>query len=172
MGYVTFAALSDFLSPLPTLNLSYYASQIAAATNNALPTTTTLHLLQIQEALLTSGTPDAEIFTGTTAQLGEGPSSYIANAFWLLMPFSRGNIHVTSSDPAVMPAINPNFFLVDFDLTVQVAIAKWLREFWDAEALQGYAPVEISPGLDVVPEGASDEVWGEWVKSSCEFSYF
>lgn len=84
------------------------------------------------------------------------------------MPFSRGNVHIASADPLAYPQINPNFFLVDYDLKVQVAIAKWTRKFWTTEPVAALVE-ELSPGFGVVPVNASDEVWGDWIRSSCEF---
>jgi hypothetical protein len=82
------------------------------------------------------------------------------------MPFSRGNVHISSTDPRVYPDISPNFFLVDFDLEVQIAIAKWTRKFWNTEPMRSMA-TEVSPGFEIVPKNATDAQWGEWIKSSC-----
>ncbi|KAF9028719.1 hypothetical protein BDZ89DRAFT_1133503 [Hymenopellis radicata] len=35
---------------------------------------------------------------------------------WQLLPFSRGSVQITSSDPFTQPAINVNYFSVDWDL--------------------------------------------------------
>jgi hypothetical protein len=168
VGYVAFGAVSDFLGSLPPANLSSWATSISTAINNATQPSIIEHLLKIQYDLLANGVVDAESLIDSTLQVGIGPSNILANPFWLLMPFSRGNIHITSSDPTVLPAINPNFFLIDFDLTVQIAIAKWSRRFWAAPALAALQMVEISPGFAVVAEDASEEVWGEWIKSTCK----
>ncbi len=81
------------------------------------------------------------------------------------MPFSRGNVHISSTDPKAYPQINPTFFLVDFDLQVQIAIAKWTRNFWATEPMSSLITMEISPGYSVLPENATDAEWAEWAKS-------
>lgn len=167
LGYLTFGTISDFLGAMPAANLSQWATKISTATNSSIAQTSIEHLLQTQYDLLAGGAPDAESFIASLVQFGAGPSPVVADAFWLLMPFSRGNIHITSSDPAVYPAINPNFFLVDYDLDVQVGIAKWLRKFW-ASIVDA---VEVSPGFDLVPANASDAMWGDYIKSTCEYHF-
>lgn len=83
------------------------------------------------------------------------------------MPFSRGNVHISSPDPQSYPLINPNFFLVDFDLKIMVAIAKWVRTFWGTRPVSTFA-TEIIPGFEVVPPNATDEEWRQWIKSTCK----
>lgn len=171
LGYVTFGSITDFFGPMPAANLSDWASQISTANNEAIPASTIEKLLQIQYDLLSAGVTDGETLLDSTVQIGLGPTNIVANAFWFLMPFSRGTIHITSADPSVYPAINPNYFLIDFDLTAQAAIAKWSRKFWSTEHVVSQA-VEISPGFDAVPEDASDEVWVDWVKETCKLTTY
>lgn len=163
-GYVTYGSITDFLGPMPSANLSEWASTVSNAINNTISASTLTHLFQIQYDLLESGVPDAETLAGTTVQFGQGSSGYLGAAFWLLMPFSRGNVHIASADPLTYPAINPNYFLVDFDLEVQVAIAKWTRKFWTSEPV-GSIVTEVSPGA-TVPQNATDDEWGAYVKNS------
>lgn len=163
-GYVTYGSLSDFFSPLPAVDVSGWATTVSNAINNTFPASTLAHLFEIQYNLLKAGVPDAETIAGTTVQFGEGPSGYLGVAYWLLMPFSRGNVHIGSADPLAYPEINPNYFLVDFDLDVQVAIAKWTRKFWTTAPV-GSIVTEVSPGA-AVPQNATDKEWGTYVKSS------
>lgn len=168
-GYVAYGSLSDFFTgSLPnSKNLSAWAAQTSNSTNNAVDPSALEALFGIQSQLIDQGVPDAETILGTTPEFGLGPSAILASAFWLLMPFSRGSVHISSADPVVHPAINPNFFLVEWDLEVQVAIAKWTRKFWETQPMEGLA-VEISPGFEVVPANASDGEWGEWIKGTCK----
>ena len=163
-GYVTYSSMTDFLGFMPPPNLSQWATTVSDAVNKAIPASVLTHLFKIQYDLLAAGVPDAENIVGTTVQFGGGPSGLLASAFWLLMPFSRGNVHIASPDPLAYPAINPNYFLVDFDLKVQVAIAKWTRKFWATDPV-GSISTEISPGT-AVPQNATDDEWGTYVKSA------
>lgn len=163
-GYVTYGSIADFLGLMPSANVSDWATTVSNAINNTVSASALTHLLQIQYDLLKSGVPDAETIAGTTVQFGQGPSGYVGAAFWLLMPFSRGNVHIASADPLAYPAINPNYFLIDFDLQVQVAIAKWTRRFWTSDPV-GSVFTEVSPGA-AVPQNATDEEWGAYLKSA------
>jgi choline dehydrogenase-like flavoprotein len=163
-GYVAYGSLSDiFPSPLSP-NISDWATTVARAINNSIPASTLSKLFDIQYSLLETGVPDAETIAGTTVQFGAGPSGYLGIAFWLLMPFSRGNVHIASADPLAYPAINPNYFLIDFDTEVQVAIAKWTRKFWTTEPIATKF-TEVSPGA-AVPSNATDEEWATYVKTA------
>lgn len=33
--------------------------------------------------------------------------------YWALLLFARGNIHITSSEPGVLAAINTNYYMLD-----------------------------------------------------------
>jgi hypothetical protein len=165
--YVTYGAASDFLQSLPSKSsLESWAKNVSAAVNNTVSATSLEYLFNFQYDLIQNGVPDAETIIGTTMSFGLGPSDYLFSALWLLMPFSRGNVHICSPDPLVYPDINPNFFLVDFDLDVQIGIAKWTRKFWSTEPARSLA-TEISPGFDTLPANATDLEWGQWIKSSC-----
>jgi len=170
MVYVTYGSFPDFLPNPSAANVSGWASTVSNAVNNSISAASFGRLLQIQHDLLEDGVPDAETIIGTTMNFGLGPSGFLASAFWLLMPFSRGNVHIGSSNPLAYPRINPNYFLIDFDLEVQIAIAKWTRKLSETEPLVG-SVAEISPGFEVVPENATDAVWGDWIKSSCMFLF-
>ncbi|KAJ4865664.1 GMC oxidoreductase domain-containing protein [Trichoderma breve] len=49
------------------------------------------------------------------------PGNYLGSVAVLTHPFSRGSVHVTSSDPQIAPSIDPNYLdhPVDFELLVQ-----------------------------------------------------
>jgi choline dehydrogenase-like flavoprotein len=165
--YVAFGSASDILDSLPkNVNLTAWAEKVAVAIDHAISVSSLEQIFRIQYKLISNGVVDAESILQTSYNIGYGPSGLVASAFWLLLPFSRGNVHISSSDPLAYPVLNPNFFLVDFDVDVQVAIAKWTRKFWDTAPIQGLA-TETTPGFDVLPKDASDEQWANWVKTTC-----
>ncbi|KAH6678739.1 hypothetical protein B0J14DRAFT_583379 [Halenospora varia] len=164
--YVAYGSDSDFLPSMPPRSqLPIWAQKVSDATNKTISPTTLEYFFNIQYDLLSSSVPNAEVIIAATKQYGLGVTSILLSAFWVLLPFSRGNIHITSSDPMVQPAMNPNFFLLDYDLEVQVAIAKWTRKFWASEPI-GKQVTELSPGFAKVPANASNEVWGEYIKAN------
>ncbi|KAF4631123.1 hypothetical protein G7Y89_g7009 [Cudoniella acicularis] len=165
--YVAYGAMSDFFAEWDTnIDTQSYAETVSAAVNNTITASSLEYLFNIQYNLLQAGVPNAETIMETTLNLGLGLSGLLLSAFWLLMPFSRGNVHISSIDPKVYPEINPNFFLVDFDLQIQIAIARWTRKFWATEPMKSLITAEISPGYKALPENATDPEWAEWVKAS------
>lgn len=170
--YVAYGAMFDFFEDFESwdmnIDVGSYAETVSAAINNSITASSLNYLFNIQYKLLKQGVPNAETIIETTLNLGLGPSEILASAFWLLMPFSRGNVHIRSADPREYPAINPNFFLIDLDLEVQIAIAKWTRKFWATEPMKSLITEEMSPGYAVLPENATHAEWAEWVMSSCK----
>lgn len=168
-GYVAFSSASDFFGNVPNNSIADWALQVSNAVNNSVNASALEYLFKVQLGLISQGVPDAETIIGTTVEVGGVPRAILASAFWLLMPFSRGNVHISSPDPSVYPQINPNYFLIDFDLAIQIAIAKWARRFWATQPVSAFT-AEISPGFEVVPANATDEQWGSWIKQSCKLA--
>ena len=164
---MTYGSVSDFFGSLPEANLSNWAGQVSNEIKNSVSASSLEYLYKIQYDLLQKGVPDAETIIGSTVAYGLGVTDFLGAAMWLLMPFSRGNVHIGSADPLAYPLINPNYFLVDFDLRIQVAIAKWTRKFYETEPIRSFV-TEISPGFELVPHNATDAQWGNWIKSSGE----
>jgi choline dehydrogenase len=69
-----------------------------------------------------------------------------------LRPSSRGEIRITSQDPAKYPAIQTNYLSTDEDLAVAVAGLKKTREIMSASALERFEPEELKPGAHIQSE--------------------
>jgi choline dehydrogenase len=67
-----------------------------------------------------------------TALLTPSPVKYPGNYFSMLAvlehPFSRGSVHITSSDPSAYPAIDPNYLAHPLDLQVLSQILLHLQQ--------------------------------------------
>ncbi|TVY83339.1 Glucose oxidase [Lachnellula suecica] len=164
-SYVAYGNTTDFDMELPSDDdLSVWAEKVAAANDNAVNASSLEYLFKVQSDLIRY-VPNAESIFSTGKTFGYPPSVIIATAFWLLMPFSRGSVHINSSDPLAYPTINPNYFTVDYDLKTQAAIAKWTRSFWMTSGMRDLA-TEISPGYDILPGNATDAQYAEWVKTT------
>ncbi|KAF9737371.1 hypothetical protein PMIN06_001226 [Paraphaeosphaeria minitans] len=89
----------------------------------------------------------------------------ISVAFWALLPFSRGSVHITSASPEHIPGIDPNFLQLPVDTLVQTAAALKLREYFATEPLSKHVIAEVAPGSDAVPVGAGlrDPAWYKWI---------
>jgi choline dehydrogenase-like flavoprotein len=91
--------------------------------------------------------------------------------YWGLMPFSRGNIHIKSANASAPAYINPNYFLLDFDIEQQIATARAARKVATTAPLSNIFINETTPAFTTVPEDASDAVWGAWLKSVYRSNY-
>lgn len=145
-------------------NLADYASAAANASQGSMNATHLQDLFQIQHDLIFKNhIPIAEIV--------HFPSGKTALAmYWGLLPFARGSVHIRSDDPAAHPAINPNFFMFDWDTQQQIAAARFTRRLFQTEPLGELVVNETQPGLETVPEQAPDIVWEGYIKANCEFS--
>jgi len=143
------------LAGLPT-----YADVIAKASGNALHAATQEKLLRTQINLIfEKSVPVAEFLTVPSGNI-------VGSAFWGLLPFARGSVHMSSNNISSPPAINPNFFMLDWDQELQVAAARLARKSLSLAPLNSVINAEITPGA-AVPVNASNEVWMRWLKDNC-----
>lgn len=174
-GYPTFGSFltaSDlFGTDLPSIassirsNLTSYAEVILADyAQNSTTLKAQKQLLKQQLDLVfapNSTVPLAEILWFPTGNA-------IAAQFWNLLPFSRGKIHINSTNPLSQPSINPNFLQLPIDTIVQAAIAVRIRELFSTPPLSEHVLDEETPGFTAVARNASyaDGAWAKWIKSS------
>ncbi|HET9902248.1 MAG TPA: choline dehydrogenase [Xanthobacteraceae bacterium] len=85
----------------------------------------------------------------------------------LLRPESRGWLRITSADPRVPPAINPNYLATQKDRDVIVAGVKALRRIFQAPAMARYIDREIEPGREV----QSDEELLDFIRQRGSTTY-
>lgn len=137
-----------------------YAAQISAMNRGASTTATQERILRSQLDLLLDGnTPTSEI-----APLALGNA--IGSVFWPLQPFSRGSVHIASTNASAPPSIDGRFLSIDFDRDVCIATAKFVRRFLTTEPVSDIVDMAtIQPSFDLVPSNASDEVWMEWIRT-------
>ncbi|KAH1397656.1 hypothetical protein KXW21_005269 [Aspergillus fumigatus] len=165
---VTFASATDIFSQdisslanLTHTKLPSYAALVANMSNGAMQPEHLRAVFQVQHDLIfKNNIPIAEII------FKPGGEKTVNAGFWGLLPFARGNVHIRSSDPAAQPAISPNYGLLDWDIQLQVAIAKFIRRMFRSAPLEGMIEEESRPGLSAVPGDAADEVWGNWLEDN------
>jgi len=172
--YATHATATDLFGPnLSTIeshiytNIPAYAAAISAASHGALDTTAQQILLKQQaDFIFRFHVPIAEILTPAMG-------SAILTAFWTLLPFSRGSVHIASLErnQAPTPDINPRFFQSDWDTQVQSAAARLARRALRSEPLANIAIEEVAPGLDTMPLDATDEEWMQYFRGSVGPNY-
>ncbi|KAK7060174.1 hypothetical protein VNI00_000938 [Paramarasmius palmivorus] len=91
---------------------------------------------------------------------------------WQLLPFSRGTLKITSTDPFQKPQIHVNFFSVDWDMDVQIAASRLSRRIFTSAPLRqvtsSISGRETVPG-GTVPNGTdygSDSDWRNWIEDN------
>lgn len=169
-GYAAYLNVEDaFGDDLASFNASIassianYAEKTASA-SGVIDRNVTERLFRMQyDLIFKEKIPISEIIVSPAAT---GP---ITIEYWGLLPFSRGSIHINSANASAPATINPNYFMLDYDIRQQIATAKMARKVANtapfSEALSG----ETTPGLDTLPANASDADWEKWLKSTCEF---
>jgi hypothetical protein len=58
----------------------------------------------------------------------------------------------------VLPPVNPNFGILEWDVQVQIAMSKFLQRGYRTRPLKEVFANEALPGLEAVPPSASDEI--------------
>ncbi|KAL1311384.1 hypothetical protein AAFC00_001552 [Neodothiora populina] len=164
-GYFTAAQLfgnnSAAIEASVVNNINSYAARVANATGNVIDVNVTASLFKIQSDLIFQNhLPVSEILVTPTS------TGTFSIEYWGLLPFSRGNIHITSSNASAGAAIDPNYFMLEYDTAQQVYSSKMARTLANTAPLSNNINGESEPGLDVVGENASDADWAKWVKSA------
>ncbi|KAK2467406.1 hypothetical protein APHAL10511_000641 [Amanita phalloides] len=78
----------------------------------------------------------------------------------LLHPFSRGSVHVGSSDPFAPPVIDMHALDNEVDMAMMVDAVKFIRKISQKSPMSDISRSELLPGNDV----QSDEQLREWIK--------
>ncbi len=100
---------------------------------------------------------------------GEGvhPFSAFTTSVCQLRPESRGEIRLTSSDPAAYPAIRPNYLATETDRRTIVEGIKIARRIAAEPPLTSKITEEFRPG----PDAQSDAALLEWARNSATTIY-
>ncbi|KAJ9617000.1 hypothetical protein H2200_000721 [Cladophialophora chaetospira] len=171
-GFVAHVSLHDLFGAetaafynATAAKLRGYAKTIASQNGGASNATVQEHLLKTQlDLLYKSNTPTAEIVPVVLL-------NFAGAAFWPLQPFSRGSVHLNSTNATFSPAIDAKFFQFDVDGALAVASARWSRKLIFTEPFSGIMNAStISPSFDLVPANATDEVWLDWIKTSSGYA--
>jgi choline dehydrogenase-like flavoprotein len=146
-------------------NISSYAARIVTDSPvGDYSTATIAYLLRLQASLIFA--PNSSVPLAELVWFSSGNT--IGTAFWNLLPFSRGSVHITSADAAIMPSINPQLFQHPIDDFVQAAASVKVRAYFATAALQAAVGAEVLPNTTVVPADVGWEApeWAAWIKAS------
>lgn len=89
----------------------------------------------------------------------------LVSALWPLLPFSRGSVHLRSTDDSDIssPVIDPNFFRIDFDMDYNVAAAQLARKFWETAPVKNLVKGPLQPNA---PANATKEEWEKYIRGT------
>jgi choline dehydrogenase-like flavoprotein len=147
-------------------SLEQYANRTVDATGGITDRETLLKLFQIQHELIFE---DEVVISEVIVNPPSASSGLLE--YWGLMPFSRGSIHIKSNNASAPAAINPNYFMLDYDIKQQIATARAARKIAMTAPLSNILTSETTPSFDIVPLNATDAVWGAWLKSVYRSNY-
>ncbi|KAJ7240404.1 hypothetical protein B0H12DRAFT_1134777 [Mycena haematopus] len=140
-------------------NLSAWAT---AQAGSALSAAALQQIYEVQaDLIINNNAPVVELFFDT------GFPNAIGIDMWQLLPFSRGSVKITSTDPFTYPAIQVNYFGVSMDLDIQVAGARLARKIFASPPLSSILTGEATPG-SAVPnnaQGGTEAAWQTWIKN-------
>jgi choline dehydrogenase len=95
--------------------------------------------------------------------MGEGYSLHVCN----LRPKSRGEIRLSSIDPAAKPHIHANYLSEAEDMEKMLAGVKWVRRIFESSAFDRYRGKELVPGHEV----QTDEDLMSFIRARAETIY-
>jgi choline dehydrogenase-like flavoprotein len=147
-------------------SLAEYARKTATASGDILSVETLEKLFRIQhEMIFKDKAVISEVIVNAPA------SGNAILEYWGLMPLSRGNIHVQSANASAPAAINPNYFMLDWDMMQQIGTAKMSRAVANAAPFKNILTGETLPGLAEVSANATDSEWAAWLKATYRSNY-
>ncbi|KAF9528704.1 hypothetical protein CPB83DRAFT_308970 [Crepidotus variabilis] len=139
---------------------SWASSQ--AASGSGLSAAALQQILQVQaDLIINNNAPVMELFFDI------GYPDTLGILAWNLLPFSRGNVKITTADPFQKPQVAVNYFSADVDLDIQVAGARLSRKVLSTAPLSSLSTGESRPG-NAVPDNAqrgSDDAWKNWIRA-------
>ena len=134
-------------------NLPVYAKLVADSTGGRLNAAAVEKLFEIQYNLMfEDDTTIAEILTMAQDRL-------LVSAFWALMPFSRGSVHLSSTKAINAPKIDPQFLQFPLDLDSQIETARLASRFWGATGFVGSL-------VNALPTNAAHGEWATFIKQT------
>jgi choline dehydrogenase len=163
-----FGSRVDAIEKSTRASLSRWAqANVDASGNKSLSAKAVTKLLEIQHDLLfRSKVTAAELVTVAATATG-----LYASQFWILMPFSRGSVHLGSADKIDEPVIDLRLYLTEFDLALATSAGRLARKFWRSKPVNETVVAPIAPSLEQLSNDATDAQWDTYLRSDGE-QYF
>lgn len=165
-GYATYATFGNAedlfgsekvaISKDVSAKLAEYAEFAASGSRGGLNAYALEQIFRIQHNLIfNKNVTIGETITAFSA-------GYLLTAWWCLLPFSRGRVHLASLDGFDSPKIDPQYFVADIDIITQVAIGKQAQSFWYTSPIAGIT------ARNLTADPASDEEWAKYITGTCQ----
>ncbi|KAJ7698127.1 alcohol oxidase [Mycena rosella] len=100
-----------------------------------------------------------ELPTGGFLGPADFNTSYTTAVIMQVHPFSRGSVHIGSSDPLAAPIINPHYFEVPFEVDIYVKALQWTQRWFTSKTVGG--AVHLPAASDV----KTDAQWDTYVRT-------
>ncbi|CEL58759.1 Glucose oxidase OS=Talaromyces flavus GN=GOX PE=3 SV=1 [Rhizoctonia solani AG-1 IB] len=89
-------------------------------------------------------------------------TSYASVQMVIQHPFSRGSVHINSSDPLAKPEVDPNYFTKSIDQEILVQALKFGLKVSETEPLASFVIARQDPP----PETSSSEAYIDYIKAN------
>ncbi|EIM84790.1 FAD-linked reductases C-terminal domain-containing protein [Stereum hirsutum FP-91666 SS1] len=89
--------------------------------------------------------------------------SYFTAGAVNLHPFSRGSVHINTTDPSVPPVIDPKYYNVPFDLEVVTLANQFIRKWASTPPLSNIVDEWYTPNSSVTTDA-------QWVQATKQFT--
>ncbi|KAM0517518.1 hypothetical protein ACHAPS_008177 [Verticillium nonalfalfae] len=86
--------------------------------------------------------------------------------YWILFPFSRGSVHLSSKESIDKPLFDPRLMLADFDVQTTVAAGRLAKKFWQSEPVAASVGGQVLPDAATLPDDATDAQWETWARNN------
>ncbi|KAI0835608.1 putative GMC oxidoreductase [Hypoxylon sp. FL0890] len=165
--YATFATAEDIfgnetstVAATTAAKLSEWARKVSRVNTAGIDASVLEKIFRIQHDLIfKQNVTIAETLTS-------GSGNVLISAFWLLLPFSRGSVHIKSAEHLDYPAIDPEYFLIDFDLTVQTGLGRLSQKLWYTDPISDLLVGNLVPSEASLPRNATDSQWATFIAST------
>ncbi|KAJ7708735.1 GMC oxidoreductase [Mycena rosella] len=163
---IAFVPLASISPASEALQKSVFESINAAVSSQQIsPGLRKQYLLQLEH--LKEKQPSCEFILSPRYMPGPKPplpgQQYVTVSGLINHPFSRGSIHIASSDPLVPPSIDPKYFEHSYDLLQFVEQIKFCRKVLEQEPLRKFLTgTELLPG----PEVQTDEQIADYIRDA------
>ncbi|THH10177.1 hypothetical protein EW146_g8451 [Bondarzewia mesenterica] len=99
--------------------------------------------------------------SGGVISVPESGKAYFTAVAVQLHPFSRGSVHINSTDPFASPVIDPKFLRLPWDVDVLLRGSQFVRKWAGAGPMRDILDEFVTPPLNVT----TDQQWVKFMKS-------